>query len=262
MTTISLTSSRLALFMAKVDRRGPDDCWPWLASLHHGYGQFNTGNRAGARMTGAHRISYEIHVGPVPAGLQLDHLCHTRDTSCAGGVACLHRRCVNPAHLEPVTHRVNARRGQSRAGKASRRDHCLHGHPYTAENTRTEKRTGSRTCRTCKREREARRIRDAAALRPPRNACDRGHVYNSENTYYTKDGKRQCRRCQSLRRCARITAQTGRPSFPRSKSHCRRGHTFDEVNTRIAASGQRLCRACLRLASERRKSRKQGANLS
>jgi hypothetical protein len=92
-----------------------DDCWFWTASLDgKGYGQLNV-NRRPRR---AHRLVYELLVGPIPARLQLDHLCHNRDTTCAGGPSCRHRRCVNPAHLEPVTNAQNCRRGR-RADRAA-----------------------------------------------------------------------------------------------------------------------------------------------
>ncbi|MYS72352.1 hypothetical protein GTY88_18280 [Streptomyces sp. SID5926] len=60
----------------------------------------------------AHRVAYELLIGPIPSGRQLDHVCHTRDTSCPGGISCLHRRCVNPHHLEPVTARENSVRSR------------------------------------------------------------------------------------------------------------------------------------------------------
>mgnify|MGYP007071623989 FL=1 len=58
----------------------------------------------------AHRAAWEVVNGPVPAGLVVDHRCHNADTACPGGPSCPHRRCCNPAHLEPVTHRTNLRR--------------------------------------------------------------------------------------------------------------------------------------------------------
>lgn len=89
----------------------PDGCWRWMASIypHNGYGFFR--NRR------AHRIAYEIFIGPIPDGLQLDHLCHTYDDHCPGGI-CHHRLCVRPDHLEPVTNDENQRRG-----KKGRRGH-------------------------------------------------------------------------------------------------------------------------------------------
>ena len=78
----------------------------------------------------AHRVAYELQVGPIPVGLQLDHLCRVRS-------------CVNPAHLEPVTSAENTRRGL-RAMKT----HCPQGHPYAGENLLIRP-TGQRRCRTC-----------------------------------------------------------------------------------------------------------------
>lgn len=95
-------------FWKKVDRRGPDECWPWLGHCQNGgYGQFGSG---GKRLT--HRIAYEYLVGPIPDGLDLDHLCHTADPQCADNEKCPHRKCCNPDHLEPVTRRENIRRGR------------------------------------------------------------------------------------------------------------------------------------------------------
>ena len=105
-------------FWARVDRSGgPDACWPWLDHINEcGYGMFYGGQRR------AHRIAYQLLVGLIPPGLELDHTCHTE--ACPGGRECLHRRCVNPAHLEPVTKSENARRRE--AVKRARRS--LHSH--------------------------------------------------------------------------------------------------------------------------------------
>lgn len=89
-------------FWAKVDRRADDECWPWLGViLHIGYGQHGIGGKREL----AHRVAYELAVGPIPAGLQIDHVL-------ARG--CIRRDCVNPAHLEPVTARENVRRRAKR----------------------------------------------------------------------------------------------------------------------------------------------------
>lgn len=78
-------------------------CWLWTGSLTwDGYGLFRENNRR----TGAHRFAYEYHVGPIPAGLQLDHLCRVRN-------------CVNPDHLEPVTASENTRRAYAARPDAS-----------------------------------------------------------------------------------------------------------------------------------------------
>ena len=124
-------------FLARVDKRGPDECWPWTGRLDDGYGRFRVSSD---RVRRTHQFAYELWVGPVPSGLELDHTCHGRDTSCRGGPACPHRRCVNPAHLEPVTMVENQRR--------SRKLTCKYGHPFTPENTNYPP-GGGRQCRTC-----------------------------------------------------------------------------------------------------------------
>lgn len=120
--------------MAKVAQM-PDGCWIWQGTRgSQGYGQFYFRGRK----TGAHRFSYEAHVGPITAPV-LDHLC--RQPS-----------CVNFAHLEPVTKSVNALRGDMRTNNGNRRkDACPQGHPYDAANTYHDKR--GRQCRTCHRTR-------------------------------------------------------------------------------------------------------------
>jgi hypothetical protein len=123
----------------------PSGCWEWQASkIQNGYGEFWNGD---VKML-AHRWAYERWVGPVPDGLELDHLCRNR-------------ACVNPSHLEPVPHSVNSKRGL--AGKHRRDEakvitHCPQGHLYDAENTwlRPNRHGGmSRNCRACQRQRLA-----------------------------------------------------------------------------------------------------------
>lgn len=119
-------------FWAKVDRRGgPDCCWPWDGyRMDCGYGQA----RHGDKVTCAHRLAYEMLVGPIPKGLVIDHLCRVRE-------------CVNPAHMEPVTNAENIRRGEGGAHWAAK-THCPQGHPYEGDNLYIDRR-GSRNCRTC-----------------------------------------------------------------------------------------------------------------
>jgi hypothetical protein len=94
-------------FLAKIVA-GPNGCAIWTAKTNErGYGRFHPERGHGV---GAHRFAYELLIGPIPDGLQLDHVCHNRDTACPGGVVCLHRRCVNPWHLQPVSHAENVRR--------------------------------------------------------------------------------------------------------------------------------------------------------
>lgn len=140
-----------ARFWPKVDKRGPDECWPWLASCNEaGYGMIGAGGTYGRPLL-AHRVAYEFLADPIPEGLELDHLCHTWDESCSGGRSCLHRKCVNPAHLEPVSTAVNVLRGRGVSAESARKTHCKHGHPLTPDNTYTPP-SGGRKCLTCNRE--------------------------------------------------------------------------------------------------------------
>lgn len=116
-------------FWPKVDRSG--DCWLWLgAKKASGYGNFGLTNN---KCVLAHRFSFELERGPIPEGLELDHLC--RNPS-----------CVNPEHLEPVTRAENKRRTRG----IHLLSHCKRGHEFTADNTYVC-RYGSRRCRECMR---------------------------------------------------------------------------------------------------------------
>lgn len=146
-------------FWTKFAKAGANECWPWLAGLNaYGYGVFNAGHRGKVM---AHRYAYEVLVGPIPHGLDLDHLCRNR-------------RCVNPAHLEPVTRRVNVLRGESVSARNAVATHCPRGHEFTTDNTgRYVRRTGRsiRYCRACNRL-KASRVYHAkrAATRAARNS--------------------------------------------------------------------------------------------
>lgn len=129
-----LDDAHLERFMAKVQPEPMSGCWLWLASYRHlDYGQFAVNRKSQL----AHRVSYEHFVGPIPAGTELDHKCRTPS-------------CVNPEHLEPVTHAENVRRGESGRNN-SRKTRCIHGHEYTPENTEIQT-SGHRACRICRRD--------------------------------------------------------------------------------------------------------------
>jgi hypothetical protein len=103
-------------------------CWVWILAIDRdGYARV-TVNRKPSR---AARVYYEQAKGPIPEGLVVDHLCRVRS-------------CVNPEHLEAVTHAVNVQRGA-----AGPREICRHGHPYDEENTYISP-AGTRHCRTCR----------------------------------------------------------------------------------------------------------------
>lgn len=124
-------------FWAKVEKT--DTCWLWRGAItSRGYGSFFRGNGLGA--VGAHCWAYESLVGEIPDRLQLDHLCRNR-------------ACVNPAHLEPVTARVNRMRGvgpQRTRERFAAMTHCKRGHPRTPENMFTAS-NGTHNCRPCAR---------------------------------------------------------------------------------------------------------------
>lgn len=106
------------------------DCWYWTGyTRKDGYAPANYQGKRWA----AHRLVWTLLVGPIPEGLQLDHLCRVR-------------HCVNPDHLEPVTPAENTRRG-ARATKMA----CPQGHPYEGDNLMIV--AGERFCRTCHRAR-------------------------------------------------------------------------------------------------------------
>jgi hypothetical protein len=130
--------SRRAVEAATFERRFWDrvvaaDCWIWAGGLTTaGYGRASV---PGKGRQAAHRIAYELLVGPIPEGLTLDHLCRNR-------------ACVNPDHLEPVGMTENMRRGAAR-GMALYRPptHCRRGHPFEGGNTYIS--ASGRSCRTC-----------------------------------------------------------------------------------------------------------------
>lgn len=111
-----------------VPERITDTCWIWIGHQNdHGYGRGNFNGR----QTQAHRLIYEVLVGDVPLGLELDHLCRNR-------------LCVNPAHMEPVTHQENVRRAKFKT-------HCVRGHLLTDEHLRIRPQRRSRDCFECAR---------------------------------------------------------------------------------------------------------------
>lgn len=121
-------------------------CWPWRRPKSHGYGEV----KVDGRWLRAHRLVYELLVGPIPSGFDIDHICHNRDATCDRRSDCPHRRCVNPAHLEPVPHRTNVLRGRTVVSEMAARTHCKQGHPFAGDNLKVRA-NGVRVCRTCTR---------------------------------------------------------------------------------------------------------------
>jgi len=136
-------------------------CWFWTGANdgNHGYGRV----RLNGQTRSAHRSVYEHMNGDVPEGQELDHLCRNR-------------QCVNPDHLEPVSHADNVRRGSAAERKAAQ-THCKHGHEYTPENTSVS--YGRRSCRTCMRARSSSRNAVLTTRKVPCDTCGKDFHYTA-----------------------------------------------------------------------------------
>lgn len=135
-------ADRLMEKVAKSD----SGCWIFTGYVTpSGYGQFWF---EGRRNEFAHRAAYTLFVGPIPEGLQLDHLCRNR-------------ACCNPDHLEPVTCRENLLRGEGVTAKAARVSTCPKGHPYSGGNLYLRPDGKGRGCRECRSTRDPQAPRHA-----------------------------------------------------------------------------------------------------
>jgi hypothetical protein len=125
-------------------------CWIWEGPrTTKGYGRICIAGKD----TQAHRLAYELFVGPIPVGLTIDHLCRVHE-------------CVNPRHLEAVTNRENLLRGHGACAEHARKTHCPRGHAYDEANTYHWR--GHRKCRICENARTAvrnKRRREQKSLR-------------------------------------------------------------------------------------------------
>ena len=124
--------------MEKVSIDPDTDCWLFTGSLiWSGYGSAGFGGKTYL----THRLTYQFWIGPIPAGMELHHLCGRR-------------HCCNPDHLQPVSHREHT---------GGKRAFCRRGHPLATENA-YESPSGRRYCKTCaqaSRKRGARKQRNA-----------------------------------------------------------------------------------------------------
>ncbi len=158
-------------------------CWDWGGTVREdGYGKYHK--------TYSHRLVYVALIGPIPDGLELDHLCRNR-------------RCCNPLHLEAVTRRVNILRSPIAAPAFQRnKTACPKGHPLDGDNVRMESSNGRqwRACVTCRRAKDERRRRAVGMVEHggkwATTHCKYGHELSGENLRIQANGWRVCRACK------------------------------------------------------------------
>lgn len=186
----------LKRFNAKYEVDEKTGCWNWTAYINKGgYGEISNW----PKVLVASRASYELFVGKIPEGLQIDHLCRNR-------------KCVNPEHLEPVTNKENSRRGiavEVTKERYKNQTHCKYGHPLFGENLYMPPSNGQRVCITCRKRRKRDHYRkthsdvgNPANMGWQRNKteCIHGHPFDEGNTLVdAKTGYRSCRICHKLR---------------------------------------------------------------
>lgn len=147
-------------FWRFITRGSDDECWVWRGGRRTtGYGMMGGDRNTGKKVVSAHRVSWEIHNGPIPDGLIVCHTCEVK-------------RCVNPAHVEPVTRQAHLLKSPRWPGNWTE---CKKGHSLSGENL-VPSMLPVRTCRTCWNERAVRtaeRMRADPKRRAARQAWER-----------------------------------------------------------------------------------------
>ena len=180
----------LERFLVSFDVEPSTLCWLWRKSPNtSGYGSMHVNGRKAP----AHRFSYQHFVGPVPDGLELDHLCRRPP-------------CVNPDHLEAVDHRTNMLRGNGIGSMNASKEQCKNGHPFDLVNTYYRKAKGGsvvRQCRACsligthrrRGQPDGFRGLSLGAMNAQKTHCIHGHAFDVGNTLINYRGDRRCRAC-------------------------------------------------------------------
>lgn len=222
-------------FWSKVVKQ-KNGCWVWTGATNDkGYGSIRVDNY---RHRGVHILSYEWYYGEILPGLDIDHICRNR-------------ACVNPRHLQVLSHAENVRLIWERNPHV-RPTHCSHGHELSGANVTV---TGKRwRCRTCARGRTARgRARQAEAPRPvpPRpEQCHHGHVMDDENAIAAYGGWR-CRKCQVIASTRYREQYREMPrELPSPPAVCVNGHPMVGDNLERSKT-QWVCGECRRANSRR-----------
>lgn len=206
-----------------------ESCWIWTGQIlaRAGYGRFWVGTTASTPNPLAHRYSYELVHGPIPAGLQLDHLC--RNTS-----------CVRPDHLEPVTGAVNIQRGRAV------RTHCKNGHPYPA--------IRKRSCEGC-REQARRRWEDKEMSTPEGRERARARNRAQLERLQTDPVRHERHKAQMrLRAAARYQEAKSDPESWRAEQSTRRA-AYEKAKADPVKLEKMRAASRLRAAARRRRAR-------
>jgi hypothetical protein len=159
--------------LARTERDVESGCLRWTgARIWSNYGAISVRKWGGQKRV--HRVSYELFIGPIPGGYDIEHVCHTR-SDCNMRDQCPHRLCIEPTHLEAITHHENLLRGRGVPGRNAKKTHCIDGHALVGKNLYITPSTGSRQCLTCRETKraawlDANRVRVKARQRAWREA--------------------------------------------------------------------------------------------
>lgn len=216
------------------------DCWGWKGHITtNGYGLHRW---APGVWEGAHRVAYELFVGPIPEGRHVHH-------------SCGNKTCVNPAHLEVLLPSDHAKLHNPEIGDRNRdKTHCPLGHPYDEQNTKWSSK--GRHCRACHRDGKNLEPTPRGKHHADKTHCPHGHEYTEENTYHLPSGGRVCRQCKRDRSVS--GPKTKRVNCNSVKTHCPKGHEYTSENT-LVCKGVRYCKRCNREKAAARKQRKIGS---